>query len=304
MREKGNISYVQRWLLAVRPRTLPAAVAPVLVGAGVAFHAAPVRWLPVLAALFAAVMIQIGTNLVNDVVDYLRGTDDAQRLGPLRVTQAGLLTPKQVWAGVGVSFGLAALAGLYLSIVGGLPILLLGIVCILAGFAYSAGPFPLSHNGLGDLFTMLCFGFGGVCGTAYLAAGFLPASAWASGLGVGALVTAILIVNNIRDVESDRRAGRHNIPIWFGRRGGEIEFAVMLGMAFLVPVILVGANHTTPWVFTGWLALPAALRLFRNLCATEIGPAFNQLLAATAQLTLHYSVLLTFGFVVGTLFGG
>lgn len=294
-------STFQRWVLAARPKTLPAAIAPVLVGAGVGFSSGSFRPLPVIAALLTSVLIQIGTNLVNDVADYQRGTDDETRLGPLRVTQAGLLSPRQVWGGVAAVFGLAVILGLYLVWVGGLPILWIGVFCILAAFAYSAGPFPLSQNGWGDLFTLVCFGLAGVCGTAILAAGYLPPAAWPCGFGVGAMVTAILIVNNIRDIESDRRAGRRNIPIICGRRAGEIEFLAMIVAAYLVPPLLVLGFRSSPWVMVTWLALPSTYQLYRRIHETAIGPVFNLLLAATAQHVLLYSALLTAGWVIGSL---
>jgi 1,4-dihydroxy-2-naphthoate octaprenyltransferase len=298
--EKDWVSIIQKWWLAARPKTLPAAISPVLVGSGVAFSTGHFRLAPALVALFASIMIQIGTNLVNDVVDFLHGADNTDRLGPMRVTQAGLLTPRQVWTGAFISFGLATLAGIYLVILGGIPILLVGVVCIFLGIIYSAGPFPLTKNGLGDIFAFLAFGLTGVCGTAYVIAGFLPPSAWTCGVGVGALVTAILIVNNIRDIETDRRAGRRNIPVIFGRKGGEIEYAMMIGIAFLAPVILVFFNRSTPWVFICWIALPLAITLLRKITISEIGPGFNKILANTAQLLLFYSLLLSIGFAIGT----
>lgn len=297
--QKEKLSLFQRWLLAIRPKTLPASIAPVLVGSAAAFSTGHFRWIPVLIILLTSVLIQIGANLVNDVVDYNHGTDKEDRLGPMRVTQAGVLTPRQVWAGAFVVLGASALAGVYLVILGGVPILITGLACILAALAYSTGPFPLSRNGLGDLFAFLLFGILGVCGTAFLVAGFLPPFAWLGGAGVGALVTAILIVNNIRDMASDRRAGRTNIPILLGRKGGEIEFAAMLGIAFLSPVFLVLIYQSTIWVFMCWLSIPAAVTLMRKIHTAPIDQGFNRLLALTAQLLLLYSVLLAAGFAIG-----
>ncbi len=301
MQTDKKVSTFQCWVLAARPKTLPASISPVLVGAGLGFSTHTFRWLPVLAALIVSVLIQIGTNMINDVADYERGTDDESRLGPLRVTQAGLLSPRQVWGGVAVVFGAAVALGGYLVWVGGLPILGIGVMCILAAFAYSTGPFPLSHHGWGDLFALLCFGVAGVCGTVILAAGFLPAPAWLCGVGVGAMVTAILDVNNIRDIESDQRAGRRNIPVVFGRRGGEIEYGIMLVTAFSVPPLLIGLHGSPPWVMLAWLALPSAILLYRRMLATPTGPAFNLILAATARLVFQYGLLLGIGWVLGTL---
>lgn len=297
--QQDKYSYFQRWWFAIRPKTLSASVAPVLVGCAVAFYAGSFRWIPVFAILFASILIQIGANLVNDVVDYKRGTDKEDRLGPMRVTQAGLLTPRQVWIGSIVVLALAALAGIYLVVLGGIPILITGMVCILAAVAYSTGPFPLSRNGLGDLFAFLLFGILGVCGTTYLVAGFLPSFAWVGGAGVGVLVTAILIVNNIRDRVSDRRAGRTNIPILFGRKGGEVEYAAMLLIAFFIPFLFVFHYQITPWVFITWLALPVAANLMHKIHSAPIDQRFNRYLAQTAQLLLIYSVLLSAGLVIG-----
>lgn len=211
-------------MLASRPKTLPAAISPVLVGWGIAIGIEGFQLLPALAALLCAVLIQIGTNLVNDVVDYQKGADTSERLGPVRVTHTGLLTPRQVWRGVFITFGLAALVGLYLVFDAGWPVLVIGGASILAGFLYTVGPYSLTNIGLGDLFVMLFFGFVAVCGTVFVVAGSGPLSAWLSALGVGALVTNILVVNNTRDMETDRQTGRKNIPVLFGRKGGKIEF--------------------------------------------------------------------------------
>ncbi len=295
-------SMIQRWILAISTRTLPAALSPVVVGAGIGLSQGAFRILPVLAAGFAAVMIQIGTNLVNDVGDYLHGTDDENRLGPLRVTQAGLFTPKQVWMGVIVSFLLAGLAGIYLAWIGGFPVILIGSACILAGIAYTVGPYPLARHGYGDLFAFLFFGLIGVCGTVYILSGGLSSRAWLGGAGVGCLVTAILIVNNIRDIETDRRAGRSNIPIRFGRRGGEIEYALVLLIAFLIPLALIILDPKSIWTLLSWLALPEAIILFRQILRMPPGPGFNRLLAATARLCLHYSILFGAGFAISGFF--
>ena len=170
----NELNYFQRWHLAARPKTLPAAVAPVLVGGALAYAAGSFRPLAALAALLGAVLIQIGTNFVNDVADFEKGADTHERLGPTRVTENELLTPRQVWGGVTVVFGLATLLGVYLIAVTGWPVAVIGLASLLGGYIYTAGPWPLAYNGLGDLGVMIFFGFVAVCGTAYVTAGFLP----------------------------------------------------------------------------------------------------------------------------------
>jgi 1,4-dihydroxy-2-naphthoate octaprenyltransferase len=207
------------WLLAARPATLPAAVVPVLVGtaAAVGGGAAP-RPGPFVGALAAAVLIQVGTNLANDYFDYRKGADTIARLGPTRVTQSGLVAPSTVRAATALTFGLAALIGLYLVWVGGWPILVVGLLSILSGIAYTGGPWPLGYHGLGDLFVFVFFGVVAVTGSAYLQTGQLEPFALLASVPVGMLVTAILVVNNLRDVETDRAAGKRTLAD--RRRGG------------------------------------------------------------------------------------
>lgn len=290
--------FVRRWLLAIRPRTLPAAAAPVLVGAALAYAGGGFRPLAALAALLGALLIQIGTNLVNDAADFARGADTERRLGPTRVTQAGLLNPRQVWGGAFLSFGLAALAGVYLIAVGGLPLLVVGALSILAGIAYTAGPFPLAYHGLGDLFVFLFFGLAAVAGTAYVSGGRLSPAVWSSGAAVGALVVNILVVNNIRDVESDRAAGRTNIAVRFGRRAAEAEYALMLALACAAPISMAASGQAGPWVLLSLLGLPQALKLLRALLGGLSGPPLNAVLGQTAQIALRYSLLLSLGILL------
>ena len=294
-----GLSPSQRWLLAIRPKTLPAAISPVLVGCGIAISAGVFNWLPALAALAGSLLIQIGTNLVNDVVDYSKGADTEERLGPMRVTQAGLLSPRQVWAGAIVAFGLAALAGVYLIFVGGWLILAIGIASIVAGVLYTAGPSPLAYNGLADVFVMLFFGFAAVLGTVYVVAGSILLPAWFGAVGVGALIVNILVVNNIRDIESDRKAGRRNIPVVFGRGAAEAEYLLMLVLAYgaVVLLALLGFWGSLIALFT----LPTGYRLYQTLRDGLKGAPLNPILGQTAQLSFRYSLLLAVGLVVQSL---
>ena len=213
---ENSPSKVEVWLLAARPKTLPAAAAPVVVGTAVAISEQVFSLLPALAALLGALFIQIGTNFANDVFDFKKGADTTERLGPMRVTQVGLLTPRQVMMGMWLTFGLASVAGLYLIWIGGWPIVAIGVLSIISGIAYTGGPFPLGYKGLGDLFVFIFFGLVAVCGTYYVQAGSVTMSALALGVAVGALSVAILTVNNLRDVDNDRRAGKRTLVVRMG----------------------------------------------------------------------------------------
>ena len=299
MTEKPNsISLTQKWLLAVRPKTLPAAVAPVILGLSIAATTGIFHWGAGLAALFGAVMIQIGTNLVNDVIDFSKGADTAERTGPTRVTQTGLLTSKQVWTGVIVTFGLAGLVGVYLALLAGWPVVWIGLAALLAGIAYTAGPYPLAYIGLGDLFVFIFFGFAAVCGTVFVTAESLPGSAWWAGAAAGALTVNILVVNNIRDIKTDRKAGRKNIPVVFGRAAAEWEFAAMLVLAFAIPPILICQGFASPWVLLTYVSFPQGVKLWSVLRSGLDGPPLNPILGQTAQMVLRYCVL----FAAGLLF--
>jgi 1,4-dihydroxy-2-naphthoate octaprenyltransferase len=291
-------SYFQRIVLASRPKTLPAAISPVIVGWGIALGMHRFALLPALVTLACALLIQIGTNMVNDVLDFQKGADTSERLGPMRVTLSGLLTPQQVWLATLTTFGLAALGGLYLAFHAGWPVIVIGLACMLAGYLYTGGPLPLTHIGLGDLFVLLFFGFTALCGTVFVLTGGIPPVAWPAAFGVGVLVTDILMVNNIRDMQTDRSAGRRNIPSQFGRRAGEIEYGILIILAYLMPPLMILLTGANPAVLLALISLPLALRLFLRLKATPIGREFNALLAGTAQVLLAYSLLLSIGFAL------
>lgn len=285
----------RRWVLAARPATLTAAFVPVAVGTAVAEHAGGLRWLPALAALFGAFCIQIGTNFANDVFDHLNGADDSDRLGPTRAAQAGLLTPRALFVGMGLAFGLATLAGIYLAWIGGWPIVVIGIASILSGVAYTGGPFPLGYNGLGDLFVMIFFGFVAVCGTAYVQVGSVPDLAWWASVPVGAIATAILVVNNVRDRNTDVRANKRTLVVRFGRGVGIAEYALLLLAAYVVPVTLAFAE--SPYLLLPLVTAPWAAALLQQLRHLE-GASLNQTLASTAKLLLAHGVLFTVALVL------
>ena len=221
--EQARPTQLQSWLLATRPRTLPAAITPVIVGTALAARDGSLQPVTAVAALLSAVLIQIGANFHNDLSDFKRGTDNDDRLGPTRVTSAGLLTPQAVERGTWVVFGLAAFFGLYLIYRGGWPILILGIAAILSALAYTAGPYPLGYHGLGELFVFIFFGLAAVAGTHYVQSGRVSTVALLAAIPMGALITNILVVNNVRDVDGDRLAGKRTTAVIFGRKAARAE---------------------------------------------------------------------------------
>jgi 1,4-dihydroxy-2-naphthoate octaprenyltransferase len=279
------------WLLAARPATLPAAVVPVLVGTAAALHAGnPLRTGPFVAALLAALLIQVGTNFANDVFDFRRGADTAERLGPLRVTQSGLVTPAQVLVATCVTFGLAVLIGLYLTFVGGWPILLIGVLCILAGVLYTGGPWPYGYHALGDLICFLFFGVLAVLGSAFLQTLSISGlDVWAT-IPTGLLVTAILIVNNLRDIDTDRRGGKRTLAVLLGPRGTRIEYTSCIALAYLVPPLVWLLGLVGPWFWLPWLSLPLGIWLVRYV-GRNTGRELNRALKRTGQLHLLFGVL-------------
>ena len=280
------------WWLAIRPRTLSIAVAPVVAGTAVA-AAETGRFdpLPMVAALFGAVAIQAGTNLYNDLGDALRGGDQPLRQGPPRVTALGWATPARVRFAALVAFGLAALAGLYLAAVGGWPILALGVASLVAGWAYSGGPKPIAYTPLGEVFVVAFFGLGAVGGSYWLQANALSPAALATGLALGLLAAAVLLANNYRDLEPDRLAGRRTLAIRIGCEPSKALYAVLTLVPFLLLASAIGPER-------GWLALlalPLALNLIRRFVTEARGLAFNGILAHTARLELVVATLVAVG---------
>jgi 1,4-dihydroxy-2-naphthoate polyprenyltransferase len=279
-------------------RTLPAAAAPVVVGTGAAIGAGNFAFFPALAALVGALLLQIGANFANDLFDFLRGVDTAARVGPVRVTQAGLLTPRQVRAGMWTVFAVAALIGVYLIRVGGWPVVLIGLAAILAAIAYTGGPFPLGYHGLGEVFVFLFFGLAAVGGTYYVQAGTMRAAAWWASVPMGLLAVAIIVVNNLRDIATDRAAGKQTLAVRFGERGTEAEYLALVAVAYLAPVAMWATRAASAWVLLALLSLPLVPPLFRRL-RRERGRALNGVLAGTARLELVYGLLFALGLALG-----
>ena len=296
--ETRSLTNLQRWWLAIRPRTLPAAASPVFIGWAIAWVNGAFHLLPAIIILLCALLLQILANLVNDVADFQKGTDKSGRLGPTRVTQSGLLSVRAVWAGAVVVAMLAAAGGLYLAFFRGWLVLVIGAVALICAVLYTVGPFAFEDYGLGDLVAFLFFGFVTVCGTTYILLGYLVPLSWMGGLGAGALVTAILVVNNVRDIQSDTIAGRKNIPVRWGRRAGEIEYTVMMIVAYLAACVAVLAGWSGAWILLPLISIPRAILLVRQIRSLPAGSGFNLLLANTAQLVLVYCVLFALGILL------
>jgi 1,4-dihydroxy-2-naphthoate octaprenyltransferase len=288
------------WLMAARPRTLPAAIAPVLVGT-----AAAVEWagrLPrigaFVAALIGSIFIQIGTNLANDYSDAKRGADAADRLGPVRVTSAGLVTPQRVLVATWIAFGVAVACGIYLTAVAGIAILVLGILSIAAGVLYTGGPRPYGYAGFGEIFVFLFFGLVAVNGSYYVQLERLDALPLGLSIAVGFLATAILVVNNVRDVETDRRAGKNTLAVRMGRRNAVALYRLLVVGAFVVlPIALLsGGGSLLPLI--GLLALPLAVPPLRAMSNRTDGPALNEALAQTGALLGAFSLLVSLGLLL------
>jgi 1,4-dihydroxy-2-naphthoate octaprenyltransferase len=289
------------WWLASRPRTLPAAAAPVIAGSALAYYAGGFDLAAALAALLGALLIQIGTNFANDVFDYRKGADTAERVGPTRATSAGWVTPGQMLVAMVVAFGLATLCGLYLTWIGGWPIVLIGLASIAAGIAYTGGPFPLGYNGLGDVFVFIFFGLVAVAGTYYVQAGAPTALVWWIAVGLGLLCVNIIVVNNLRDVETDRKAGKRTLAVRFGPVAARWQYVACQVGAFAAALGAWLSQAGPPWVMATWLAIPLALRWAR-VVQSEKGRALNPALAASGQIELVYALLVSLGLVLARIF--
>jgi len=289
---------VRIWLIAARLRTLPAAVAPVLVGTALAATDHRLRVLAFLAALIGALFIQVGTNLSNDYSDARRGADTEDRLGPVRVTAGGLVPPRQVLIATYVSFGVAVLAGIYLVAIAGWQLLLVGGASILAGVLYTGGPRPYGYEGLGEVFVFLFFGLVAVTGSYFVQAGALPWEAFALAVPVGLLAAGILVVNNVRDLETDRRAGKRTLAVRLGRARTRGLFAAFIYGAFLLAPVTWLFGPFDPWLLLPWLSFPLAAGVVRAVRNHVDGPTLNEALANTGRLQLVFCLLLGAGLLL------
>ncbi|WP_417750478.1 1,4-dihydroxy-2-naphthoate polyprenyltransferase [Salinibaculum salinum] len=308
----ADVSRTQAWLMAARPQTLPAGAAPVILGAAVAVYADVFAPLPALAALVGALLIQVGTNFANDYYDAVNGADTDDREGFTRVTAGGLIEPRKVKYAMAATYGLAVVVGLYLVYIGGVPILVVGLSSIVAGVLYTGGPYPYGYYGLGDFFVFLYFGVVAVTGTYYVqavteAAGAFPTTVPAGTVPLDVLIvslaaagpsTAILVVNNIRDMETDRKSGKQTLAVKLGYRWSRVEFVAMLALAYVVLPVLVSAFGYPISVLLPLFSLPLAVGLTRTVLTRTDGDALNPALERTGQLLAVYSLLLAVGLVV------
>lgn len=287
------------WILAARPKTLPAAVAPVVAGTAVAIHEGGEHWPSAFFALLTALLLQIAANFANDALDFRKGADTPDRLGPTRVTSSGLLEASTVIRATGIVLLLAVCTGLPLVMRGGWELLIPGVAAIICAVAYTGGPFPLAYLGLGEVFVFIFFGLVAVVGTAYVQTGNLTALAITTAIPIGALEMAILIVNNLRDLPTDRAAGKHTVAVRLGERGTKVEYGVMLAIAAVTPVVLWAAD----WI--GWAVIltlawwPFMGSLWKQV-TTRTGRALNPTLGNTGRGLLLYAVVLGAALVIST----
>jgi 1,4-dihydroxy-2-naphthoate octaprenyltransferase len=294
-------SLLGNWVLAARPKTLSAASVPVLVGSACALSQGRFALGPALAALAGALLLQIGANFANDVYDYEKGADTAERLGPTRAVQAGLITPQAMKRGMFAVFTAALIIGAYLLAVAGPIILVIGIVSILSAIAYTGGPYPLGYNGLGDLFVFVFFGPIAVCGTAFVQLGDVPTLAVWCSLPVGALATAILVVNNLRDYEQDAMVGKRTLAVRWGALGAQREYGVLLAVSYAVPLFLATGSAHGRFVLLPLVTLPLARQLMTAI-RNESGRALNARLAGTAKLLMLFGLLFALGIALDYFF--
>jgi 1,4-dihydroxy-2-naphthoate octaprenyltransferase len=294
----SQTSNFNTWLLASRPKTLWAGIAPVLMGSSVAFADGVFHWASALAALLCAILIQVGTNFANDYFDFVHGADTTERLGPTRATQAGLVKPGTMKKAFIVTFSLAFIIGIYLIWRGGWPILMIGVFSILFGILYTGGPYPLGYNGLGDIFVLIFFGPVAVGGTYYVQALQINYIVLPAGLAPGLISVALLTVNNLRDINTDRNSGKRTLAVRFGANFARMEYLFCIVAACLLPAglsIINGGNYYSAiTIFVLLFALPGIKTVFRE----SGSPVLNEVLARTGKMLLIYSMVFSIGWII------
>lgn len=291
-------SRVRIWWVSSRPKTLPAAATPVIVGLACAYASQGIQVASAVATLFGALLLQVAANFANDVFDYEKGADTDERVGPTRAVQAGWVSPRQMRRALYLTLLLALACGAYLVSVAGPIVVAIGLGSMLAAVAYTGGPYPLGYHGLGDAFVFVFFGFVAVAGTVFVQLGEVSALAWACSVPIGALSTNILVVNNVRDAPTDARAGKRTLVVRLGRGFGILEYRLLLSAAYASLVYLWSSGMLNAWSLLGWLTAPFALRVSRRL-AGEQGAKLNPVLAASARLLALFGLLLSLAIVVG-----
>ncbi len=282
-----------RWLIAMRLRTLPAAATPVLVGTALAYARGKGSALPALAALLGALLLQIGANFANDVFDFDRGADGPDRLGPTRAVAAGLVSARAMRVATALAFSLAAIVGLYLVLHAGWPILLVGIASIAAGLAYTGGPYPLGYHGLGEVFVFLFFGLIATTGTYWVQARELEPRVVLAAVAIGALASAIIVVNNLRDRSTDARVGKRTLAVRLGRAGSLLEYGLLLALAYAMPIAMAIVGRDA-WLLLPLGSAPIAARVYARIARSD-GAVLNPLLGETARLLAVFGALLALG---------
>ncbi len=298
MTDKQRPGVVRTWWVASRPKTLPAAIVPVVMAAAMAYGDSVFHGLAVGVAFVCAVLLQVAANFVNDYADFKKGTDDAGRIGPLRVTQAGWVTTKQMKRAIFVVFGLALLFSVYLVYRGGWPIVVIGVLAIASSACYTAGPFPLGYHGLGEVFVFLFFGPVALAGAYYVQALTLDWVVVLAGCGPGLISVAILTVNNLRDIEGDRKAGKRTLAVRFGREFTMAQYYFCLLGAALLPVGIFWFSRHHAGAQLGLLMLLFTPRVLRTVFSQSDGPSLNRALAQTGKLLLIYGLLFSIGWII------
>ncbi|MFO7446947.1 MAG: 1,4-dihydroxy-2-naphthoate polyprenyltransferase [Ignavibacteriaceae bacterium] len=291
------MKYLNNWLIASRPKTLLAAVVPVMVGSALAVYENNFTFIYSFVALLCSLLIQIGTNFSNDLYDYLKGADTAQRKGPQRVLASGIISIREMKAAVFITFAAAFLLGLYLVLAGGPVILVIGILSIIAGLAYTAGPYPLAYNGLGDIFVFIFFGLIGTMGTYYLHSHEFTLLSFLISIPVGALITNILVVNNFRDIEEDKAARKYTLAVKLGRTFTRYQFIFSIILSFLVPLLLFSFYNLGIWIFLPYLTIPLAIKMI-NMLFTFDGKQLNKTLELAAKFSAIFGLLFSFGMIL------
>ena len=294
---KENQNKFKSWVLASRPKTLPAAVAPVLIGTSVAYYDNKLNLIAALIALICSVLIQIGTNFVNDLYDHLKGSDSEERVGPERALATGMISVNEMKRAIYLTFGVTFFLGLYLVYIAGWPILLVGIFSIASGYAYTAGPYPLAYNGLGDIFVFVFFGVVAVVGTYYVQALKLTELIFIASIPAGMLITNILVVNNYRDVDEDKKNNKNTLAVKLGKRFSRIQYLVQMLIAYAVPVVVFIRYEISWTVLLPLITLPLGVKLFKMLVDLK-GEALNKTLELTAKLSVLFSILFSIGFLL------
>lgn len=290
----NEISKLESWMLAARPKTLPAAFPPVIIGSALAYSEGMFHPVAALIALLCAILIQIGTNFVNDLYDFLHGKDTAERVGPERALATGLISVNEMKAGIIITFVVTFLLGLYLVYLGGWFILIIGLLSIAAGIAYTAGPFPLAYNGLGDIFVFIFFGLVGTVGTYYVQTLELNAISFWAAIPVGALITNILVINNYRDIEEDRSNGKNTLAVIFGERFARYQYVLFTIISYSILLVVYFTYKESIVIFLPLLSLPIALKLIKMIYTLK-GKELNRTLALTAKLSAIYGILFALG---------